>query len=127
MKLRHLPLIAAVGLFSTVTLAAGGYTGPGSDAQPATAVAGQITTVKQAQAAADDTKVVLEGTITKRISSEHYEFKDATGSIQVEIDHDDWPAGTSVSENTKVRLTGEVDHHKQKPTDIDVDRVEILQ
>ncbi|MCE4069062.1 MULTISPECIES: NirD/YgiW/YdeI family stress tolerance protein [Pseudomonas] len=126
MKLRHLPLIAAVGLFSTVTLAAGGYTGPGSDAQPA-AAAGQITTVKQAQAAADDTKVVLEGTITKRISSEHYEFKDATGSIQVEIDHDDWPAGTSVSENTKVRLTGEVDHHKQKPTDIDVDRVEILQ
>ena len=127
MKLRHLPLIAAVGLFSTVTLAAGGYTGPGSDAQPATAAAGQITTVKQAQAAADDTKVVLEGTITKRISSEHYEFKDATGSIQVEIDNDDWPAGTSVSENTKVRLTGEVDHHKVKPTDIDVDRVEILQ
>lgn len=127
MKLRHLPLIAAVGLFSTVTLAAGGYTGPGSDAQPAAAATGQITTVKQAQAAADDTKVVLEGTITKRISSEHYEFKDATGSIQVEIDNDDWPAGTSVSENTKVRLTGEVDHHKQKPTDIDVDRVEILQ
>lgn len=27
MKLRHLPLIAAIGLFSTVTLAAG-YTGP---------------------------------------------------------------------------------------------------
>ena len=127
MKLTHLPLIAAAGLFSTVTFAAGGYTGPGSDAQPATAAAGQITTVKQAQAAADDTKVVLEGTITKRISSEHYEFKDATGSIQVEIDNDDWPAGTSVSENTKVRLTGEVDHHKVKPTDIDVDRVEILQ
>ncbi|MBB4862910.1 uncharacterized protein (TIGR00156 family) [Pseudomonas nitritireducens] len=126
MKLRHLPLIAAIGLFSTVTLAAG-YTGPGSEAQPAAAAAGQITTVKQAQAAADDTKVVLEGTITKRISDEHYEFKDATGSIQVEIDHDDWPAGTSVSENTRVRLTGEVDHHKVKPTDIDVDRVEILQ
>lgn len=29
MKLRHLPLIAAIGLFSTVTLAAG-YTGPGA-------------------------------------------------------------------------------------------------
>jgi uncharacterized protein (TIGR00156 family) len=127
MKLTHLPLIAAVGLFSTVTFAAGGYTGPGSDAQPAAAAAGQITTVKQAQAAADDTKVVLEGTITKRISSEHYEFKDATGSIQVEIDNDDWPAGAAVSENTKVRLTGEVDHHKLKATDIDVDRVEILQ
>lgn len=125
MKLTHLPLIAAAGLFSTLTLAAG-YTGPGSDAKPAAAAA-QATTVKQAQSAADDTPVVLEGVITKRIGGEHYEFKDATGSIQVEIDHDDWPAGASVSESTKVRLTGEVDHHKQKATDIDVDRVEVLQ
>ncbi len=125
MKLTHLPLIAAAGLFSTFTLAAG-YTGPGSDAKPAAAAA-QVTTVKQAQSAADDTPVVLEGVITKRIGGEHYEFKDATGSIQVEIDNDDWPAGASVSENTKVRLTGEVDHHKMKATDIDVDRVEVLQ
>jgi len=126
MKLSHLPLIAAAGLFSTVTLAAG-YTGPGSDAAKPAAAATQITTVKDAKAAHDDTPVVLEGTITKRISGEHYEFKDATGSIEVEIDHDDWPAGAGVSENTKVRLTGEVDHHKMKATDIDVDRVEILQ
>jgi uncharacterized protein (TIGR00156 family) len=125
MKLTHLPLIAAAGLFSTITLAAG-YTGPGSDAKPAAAAA-QVTTVKQAQSAHDDTPVVLEGVITKRISGEHYEFKDATGSIEVEIDNDDWPAGAAVSENTKVRLTGEVDHHKLKATDIDVDRVEILQ
>ncbi|WP_152227125.1 NirD/YgiW/YdeI family stress tolerance protein [Pseudomonas sp. SCB32] len=125
MKLRHLPLIAAAGLFSTLTLAAG-YTGPGSDAAKPAAAA-QVTTVKQAQSAADDTPVVLEGTIAKRIGGEHYEFKDVTGSIQVEIDHDDWPAGASVSENTKVRLTGEVDHHKQKAADIDVDRVEVLQ
>lgn len=125
MKLTHLPLITAAGLFSTITLAAG-YTGPGSDAKPAAAAA-QVTTVKQAQSAHDDTPVVLEGVITKRIGGEHYEFKDATGSIEVEIDNDDWPAGAAVSENTKVRLTGEVDHHKLKATDIDVDRVEVLQ
>ncbi|MCP8466824.1 NirD/YgiW/YdeI family stress tolerance protein [Pseudomonas sp. ZM23] len=125
MKLRHLPLIAAAGLFSTITLAAG-YTGPGSDAAKPAAAA-QVTTVKQAQSAADDTPAVLEGVITKRLHGEHYEFKDATGTIQVEIDHDDWPAGASVSESTKVRLTGEVDHHNRKATDIDVDRVEILQ
>lgn len=125
MKLSHLPLIAAAGLFSTLTLAAG-YTGPGSDAAKPAAAA-QVTTVKQAQSAADDTPAVLEGTITKRIGGEHYEFKDATGSIQVEIDNDDWPTGAGVSENTKVRLTGGVDHHKMKATDIDVDRVEILQ
>lgn len=124
MKLRHLPLIAAAGLFSSVTLAAG-YTGPGSDAAKPATVA-QVTTVKQAQSAADDTPAVLEGTLTKRLRGEHYEFKDATGSILVEIDNDDWPAGASVSENTRVRLTGEVDHER-KGIEIDVDRVEILQ
>ncbi|MBO3277524.1 NirD/YgiW/YdeI family stress tolerance protein [Pseudomonas schmalbachii] len=125
MKLRHLSLLAATTLFSAATIAAG-YTGPGSDAA-APAAPAQVTTVKQAQSAADDTPAVLEGIITKRLGGEHYEFKDATGTIQVEIDDDDWPAGAGVSENTKVRLTGEVDHHRQKATDIDVDRVELVQ
>lgn len=82
MKLRHLPLIAAIGLFSTVTLAAG-YTGPG--ATPTT------TTVKAALEAADDTPVVLQGTIVKRIKGDIYEFRDATGSMKVEIDDEDFP------------------------------------
>jgi len=124
MKLRHLPLIAAAGLFSTLTLAAG-YTGPGSDAAKP-APANQVTTVKDAKAAHDDTPAVLEGTIAKRLHGEHYEFKDATGSMQVEIDNKDWPAGASVSENTRVRLTGEVDHER-KGIEIDVERVEVLQ
>ena len=81
MKLRHLPLIAAIGLFSTVTLAAG-YTGPG--ATPTT------TTVKAALEAADDTPVVLQGTIVKRIKGDIYEFRDATGSMKVEIDDEDF-------------------------------------
>ncbi|MCY1179985.1 Bacterial OB fold (BOF) protein [compost metagenome] len=123
MKLRHLSLLAATTLFSAVTIAAG-YTGPGSDApRPASA---QVTTVKAAEAAADDTPVVLEGTVSKRIRGEHYEFKDATGSIRVEIDDEDWPSGAQVSDSTKVRLVGEVDNDRDG-REIDVDRVELVQ
>lgn len=120
----QLPLIAAIALFSGATLAAG-YTGPGSEAaKPAPGA--QVTTVKAAKGAADDTPAVLEGSIVKRLHGEHYQFMDATGSMQVEIDHDDWPQGVDVSEKTKVRLTGEVDHER-KGVEVDVDRVEVLQ
>ena len=97
MKLRHLPLIAAIGLFSTVTLAAG-YTGPG--ATPTT------TTVKAALEAADDTPVVLQGTIVKRIKGDIYEFRDATGSMKVEIDDEDFPP-MEINDKTRVKLTGD--------------------
>lgn len=120
----QLPLVAAIALFSSVSFAAG-YTGPNAEtAKPARS--GQVTTVKAAKEAADDTPAVLEGSIVKRLHGEHYEFKDATGSMQVEIDHEDWPQGVDVSEKTKVRLTGEVDHER-KGVEIDVDRVEVLQ
>ncbi|MGC3646030.1 NirD/YgiW/YdeI family stress tolerance protein, partial [Pseudomonas aeruginosa] len=64
MKLRHQPLNAAIGLFSTVTQAAG-YTRPG--ATPTTS------TVKAALEAADVTPVVLQGTIVKRMKGDIYE------------------------------------------------------
>ncbi|KAF1069588.1 MAG: Protein YgiW [Pseudomonas citronellolis] len=124
MKRIHLPLFAAAILFSAGIFAAG-YTGPGSDAAKPASQA-QVTTVSAAKSAHDDTPAVLEGTITKRLHGDHYEFKDATGSIQVEIDHDEWPQGAEVSATTKVRLTGEVDHDR-KGTEIDVDRIDIIQ
>ncbi|MGP0173057.1 YgiW/YdeI family stress tolerance OB fold protein [Pseudomonas sp. NCHU5208] len=102
-------------LLSTAAFATG-YTGPSATAQ--------VTTVAAAQQAADDTHVVLEGQIVKRLQDELYEFKDATGTIQVEIDDEDWPNQT-VSENAKVRLTGEVDKDLDN-REIDVDRVELI-
>lgn len=102
-------------LLSTAAFATG-YTGPGATPQ--------VTTVSAAQQAADDTHVVLEGQIVKRLQDELYEFKDATGTIQVEIDDEDWPNQT-VSEKAKVRLTGEVDKDLDN-REIDVDRVELI-
>lgn len=130
MKNRYLA-IAFVSLFSTAALA--GYTGPGGGAapagQPAAGYTGpaaqQITTVAEALKAQDDTPILLEGHVTKKLGKELYEFKDATGTIKVDIDDEDLPAG-SFNDQTKVRLHGEVDTHKTKDTDIDVDRVEVI-
>lgn len=96
---------------------AAGYTGPGSDQY--------ISTVAGALKASDDAPVVLEGRIIKRLNNERYEFQDATGTIQVEIDDDEWP-GQAISEATEVRLFGEVDRHLTS-REIDVERIEIIQ
>lgn len=91
---------------------------------PGTTVANTVTTVIAAQSAADDTPVVLEGHIIRKIRNEHYEFKDATGSIEVEIDHKYLPT-QQFDQNNKVRLRGEVDVSLFS-RNIDVNSVELL-
>ncbi|QLF93469.1 YgiW/YdeI family stress tolerance OB fold protein [Pseudomonas sp. ABC1] len=113
MKNTTLALLVAP-LISLNALAAG-YTGPGSQ---------QINTVSAALEASDESAVVLQGRIVKRIKDEKYDFTDATGTIRVEIDDEDWPAAT-IDENTQVRLTGEVDRDLLG-REIDVDYVEVI-
>jgi uncharacterized protein (TIGR00156 family) len=114
MKTRYLALILAP-LFSTAALAAG-YTGPGAQS---------VTTVAAANDAADDTPVVLQGFVTKKINNDDkYEFKDNTGTITVEIDDEDLPP-TPFNDKTKVKLTGEVEKHLMS-REVDVDIVEII-
>lgn len=79
----------------------------------------------QAIKAKDETAVTLIGKITRHIKSDHYEFKDSTGTINIEID-DDLVTPSQLKPGTKVRIMGEVDTHRYKPTDIDVAKIEIL-
>ena len=79
--------------------------------------------VAQATKLADETGVTLTGQITKHLRSDHYEFKDRSGTIGIEIDDDIWrKAGLKVGDH--VRLVGEVDTHRYKPTDIEVIKIE---
>ncbi len=79
--------------------------------------------VAQATKLADETGVTLTGQITKHLRSDHYEFKDQSGTIGIEIDDDIWrKAGLKVGDD--VRLVGEVDTHRHKPTDIEVIKIE---
>ncbi len=81
-----------------------------------------IVTVRQVKEMRDDVPVTVKGNIVQRMGDEKYLFEDATGSITVEIDDDDW-RGQTVSPNDTVKLRGEVDAGIFK-TEIDVDSVE---
>lgn len=82
-------------------------------------------TIAQAAKSIDETAVSVTGTIVRIVKREHYEIKDSTGTIVVEID-DDLVKPNQLKKGTKVRVYGEVDTHRMKPVDIDAVKVEIL-
>lgn len=93
------------------------YTGPG--ATPA------VTSVAEARLQRDDQTVVLRGQLVAKLGDERYRFQDDTGVIDVEIDDEDLPRDT-VSADTLVELHGQVDTHRFKPSDIDVQHARIV-
>ena len=111
-------MTAIVALVSMPVLAAeqGGFTGPSSTTQVSstaqaggfTGPSGAVTTVANAKSLRDDTWVTLRGTITERISDDLYKFQDASGVINVDIDHKRWN-GVTVGPQDTVEIQGEVD------------------
>lgn len=111
-------MTAIVALVSMPVLAAeqGGFTGPSSTTQVSstaqaggfTGPSGAVTTVANAKSLRDDTWVTLRGKITERISDDLYKFQDASGVINVDIDHKRWN-GVTVSPQDTVEIQGEVD------------------
>ncbi|WP_237361980.1 YgiW/YdeI family stress tolerance OB fold protein [Vibrio marisflavi] len=119
--MKKLLLLSAIAIASTSAMAAqnnnqgGGFTGPSADTV--------ITTAKAAQSASDDANVQLTGYITQSLGDENYMFKDSSGTIQVDIDHDKWN-GVHATPETKVILKGEVDKDWTSRT-IDVKQVQL--
>lgn len=83
-----------------------------------------VTTVARAKTMRDDSWVVLEGSIIRRIEHELYEFRDSSGSVFVDIDDSDW-MGQSASPGSRVRLEGEVDTDFSR-VEINVKRVSVI-
>lgn len=107
-------LTAATAIsFSAAAYAAnqGGYTGPATN----------VISVEQIQGLNDDTYVILQGNITQALGDEMYVFSDGTGTINVEIDDDDWN-GLNVGPNDLVVIRGEIDKNGNV-VEVDVDEV----
>ena len=111
-------ITAIVALVSMPVLAAeqGGFSGPGT-AQTSQTTAqkggfvgpnGSVTTVENAKSLRDDTWVTLRGKIVERISDDLYKFQDASGTVNVDIDHKRWN-GVTVTPKDTVEIQGEVD------------------
>lgn len=94
---------------------AGGFVGPDTLA---------LTTASAAAGLADDTPVKLQGHIVKSLGDDRYEFRDATGTLIVEIDHEDW-RGVEATPETRIELRGEIDKEWNK-VEVDVDSVQLV-
>ncbi len=96
--------------------AKGGFQGPSAISGPS-----KVSDVKNMK---DDTQVIMVGKIEKSLGDEKYLFTDASGSITIEIDDDDWNGLTVTPQNT-IEVTGEVDKDMFEPVRVDVERVSI--
>lgn len=118
-------LILSTSVMATVVLSSSTFAGK-DDHLIVQEAAKNVVNVQQIAKLKDETGVTLTGQITKHIKSDHYEFKDTTGVINLEIDDDLWrAAGLKVGDY--VRAVGEVDTHRYKPTDIEVVKIEKIQ
>lgn len=97
----------SVGPAGSTEAPRGGFSGPVA-----------VVTVEQAKALADDAPVTLRGTIERHLGGERYQFKDASGTMAVDIDPRRWQE-QSVSPTDMVEIHGEVEKKRQS-TEIEV-------
>jgi len=67
-----------------------------------------VSTVQDAQNMPEDTMVVLQGNISKRVKKDKYLFNDNTGEMIVEIEGYAWN-GQEVSPTDVITIVGEID------------------
>lgn len=113
-------LMLSIVLSSVAGSAMAQYVERGGFKDPATIV----NTVSELKHMQDDSYVVLEGRIEKRLGKEEYLFSDASGSIAVEIDDDEW-RGVEVGPQDSVEIIGELDKGIFSD-EIDVKQVRLL-
>ncbi|MEY0291103.1 YgiW/YdeI family stress tolerance OB fold protein [Providencia rettgeri] len=121
---------AIVGLLSLISFASlsanGGFSANGVNYNSGGFIGANqpVTTVEQAKKMPDDAWVTLEGNLVRQVGHELYEFKDATGTVLVDIDNKRW-LGQYVTPETKVQLIGEVDKDWME-FEIDVKQINII-
>ncbi|WP_312690837.1 YgiW/YdeI family stress tolerance OB fold protein [Kosakonia sp.] len=105
-------ILAVLAICSAPAFAAnqGGFTGPATTQQSGgfTGPDGSKATVESAKSLRDDAWVTLRGNIVERVSDDTYLFKDATGTINVDINRKRWN-GVTVGPQDTVEIQGEVD------------------
>ncbi|MEE4407603.1 MULTISPECIES: YgiW/YdeI family stress tolerance OB fold protein [unclassified Serratia (in: enterobacteria)] len=98
------PVLAQQGGFldpsapQTQTAPQGGFSGPSA----------ALTTVEKVKSMSDDAWVMLQGNIEQRVGDDTYTFRDASGTLTVEIDKKRWN-GQTITPKDKVQLEGKVD------------------
>lgn len=126
MKKTMMALLAAVAVVATAQAQTGGGVAnpnPGGFAGPGPG--NSALTVKDALKQRDDSWVVLQGRIVASLGDEKYTFQDASGSVMVEIDDDEW-RGITVTPETNLEISGELDKEMFETPKIDVKSFKVL-
>ncbi|MEZ3501588.1 YgiW/YdeI family stress tolerance OB fold protein [Pantoea sp. KPR_PJ] len=112
---KHAALLAILALTTAPVFAAsqGGFVDTNAPAAQAKQGGFQnnqtsVVTVKQAEEMKDDSWITVRGQLEKQVGDEDYLFRDATGTMKVEIDHKRWD-GLTITPKDRVELTGELD------------------
>ncbi|POU01141.1 TIGR00156 family protein [Escherichia sp. ESNIH1] len=117
--MKKLAAIAAIAMMASapVFAAEGGFSGPSAtqtQTQNQTQQGGFVdnsvspTTAAKAKDLQDDSWVKLRGNITERLSDDRYVFRDASGTVNVEIEQKRWN-GQNVTPQDQVEIQGKVD------------------
>lgn len=77
-----------------------------------------MVTVAQAKGLPDNTLVTLTGVIAIKTHKNHFELKDSSGKIGINLDSKLWRS-MHLTAGDKVKVVGKVDTHNGRPTDID--------
>ena len=72
----------------------------------------------------NDVQVILMGKLTKKIYEDQYPFVDSSGSVEVEIDSDEFK-GRKVTPEVMIRIFGEVSRENRKKI-VEVDHFDIV-
>ena len=104
MKKTMMALFAAVAVVATAQAqTGGGFANPNPGGFAGPGPGNSALTVRDALKQRDDSWVVLQGRIVASLGDEKYTFQDATGSVMVEIDDDEW-RGITVTPETNLEI-----------------------
>jgi len=104
-------ILTALSLITAFCISAGAYAGDyakknGGFKQDLSQM--PVSTVQDAQNMSEDTMVMLQGNISKRVKKDQYLFNDNTGEMIVEIEGYAWN-GQEVSPTDVITIVGEID------------------
>lgn len=81
-----------------------------------------VMTVEEVRGLSDNSPVVVRGYLLRQNGENSYIFQDNTGTINMEIDEEDWN-GVTVSPTDMVEIWGEVDKNGMSVMEIDVSAI----
>lgn len=121
--MKKISMLAALGAIAS----GGAFAGPGNMAKMDNNNMNNnnmttVMTVEEVRGLSDDSPVVIRGYLLRQNGENSYVFQDNTGTINLEIDEEDWN-GLTVSPSDMVEIWGEVDKNGMSVMEVDVSAI----